>query len=684
VKMVSENWPTYVVLALYIVATIVVTVIANRKNNDPSDASSHITKHFLGSKNFGPFILVLTTFASVFSGYTVVGVPNEAGASGFTAVRWMSLIIVIGMAMLWLFPRLRRLSIVRDYHSPGDFISDRYKSMSLSIIVALFMCAAQLLYIGINLFSLGTVVEGLTGGELGFYPVVVASTILILLFEALGGMRSVAYTDAVESVVMVTVFIILPIMLASYTGGFIGQINNSDNLRVPCDNSNADGTSGCLNYATFEVVDEDGEVDVVEEYYLRSPSSVTILNYVLFSLSGISFSLNPHITQRALTAKTDADIRLTTMVIFIVTFVTMTPGLLTGISYIANKPDLPEDTAALPAFQATLAEFRDRGGFFAFISYVALLAGITGIMSTADSALIGVSNTISVDIFKSWVLPNRSADDIVKVGKVVSLITMILCLLFAIYLYETGADYGSVYTIQQGLLWQTVPAFALGLYTAIGGKAVLLGTSVGAVVDFILIGVIFADEGANDPFPTVDKSWSTFLGVILNVLVTVIVHFALPADDVDTNSDQLTLEKMRAIMHGISEPMTKWYGALVWLSLAIPLWTAFHWIGAVDGELEDVDGLIYDGEVRNVIAGLPDYIFATIMWYVVAVAVGVAATMTWDVDGGNAVSVATPTDKKHVPATSGGDTSEMGKVTSTEKDVETEAEGGEHETLTDV
>lgn len=661
--MVSENWPTYVVLTLYVVATIVVTVAANRKNNDPSDASSQITKHFLGSKNFGPVILTFTTFASVFSGYTVVGVPNEAGSNGFTAVRWMSLIVVIGVSMLWLFPRLRRLSMVRGYQSPGEFISDRYKSKTLSILVALLTCAPQLLYIGINLYSLGITVDGLTGGELSFYPVVIASTIMILALEAAGGMRSVAYTDAVEAVVMVAVFVILPCMLASYVGGFVGQVNNSDGLTVPCDNSNDDGTSGCLNYA----MDAGG---VASEYYLRSPAPVTILNYALFSLAGISFSLNPHLTQRALTAKTDRDIRLTVVCIFLVTFVTMTPGLLTGISYISNKPDLKDEYPDL-AFQATLAEFRDRGGFAAFISYVALLSGIAGIMSTADSALIGVSNTISVDIFKSWVTPQRSADDIVKIGKAVSLCTMVLCLLFAIYLWETEADYGVTYTIQQGLLWQAVPAFAFGLYTAIGNKAVLLGTSVGTVVDFILIGVLFAEEGKHDPFPTVDKSWSTFLGVALNVGVTVLAHYLLPDEIADTDSEQLSLSKMRAIMHGVSEPVTKWGGALVWLSLAGPFFAAFHWIGDGDAELDAVDGLLYNGAVRNVIAGLPDYIFASIMWYVVAVAVGVAATMTWTVDNEDDEEV-TPKAKVHVAATSTGTDIEM-ETGSTQEPKETES-----------
>ena len=49
-----------------------------------------VTTHFLPSKTFGSIILFLTTFASVHSGYTVIGVPNEADTNGFIAIRWIS------------------------------------------------------------------------------------------------------------------------------------------------------------------------------------------------------------------------------------------------------------------------------------------------------------------------------------------------------------------------------------------------------------------------------------------------------------------------------------------------------------------------------------------------------------------------------------------------------------------
>ena len=140
---VSENWPTYVLLSFYILAMITVTIIANRqKIKDKKIVSSH----FLASKNFGSIILLLTTFASVFSGYTVVGVPNEAGNNGFTTIRWIAGITCIATSLVLIFPRIRRLSIVRDYESPGDFICDRFRMKSVKVLTVISLCVPQLFY----------------------------------------------------------------------------------------------------------------------------------------------------------------------------------------------------------------------------------------------------------------------------------------------------------------------------------------------------------------------------------------------------------------------------------------------------------------------------------------------------------------------------------------------------------
>ena len=242
--MASEHWPTYVLLSLYLIGMISVTIVANRKNrssethnqtkqessihtvNESNQSLSIVTTHFLASKTFGPIILLLTTFASVFSGYTVVGVPNEAGTNGFIAIRWITAALFVALSLLMIFPRIRRISVVRNYSSPGDFINDRFgQNKILCCLVTLCLCVPQLLYLAVNIYSLGALLEFLTDEELPYYWITIICVILTILFEALGGMRSVAYTDTIEAAVMCFVFVAIPTVIAIDYGGFIGQVS---------------------------------------------------------------------------------------------------------------------------------------------------------------------------------------------------------------------------------------------------------------------------------------------------------------------------------------------------------------------------------------------------------------------------------------------------------------------------
>lgn len=48
-----------------------------------------LSAHYLGGRTFGPLITGGTVCASLFSGYAVVGIPNEAFRYGWTALRWI-------------------------------------------------------------------------------------------------------------------------------------------------------------------------------------------------------------------------------------------------------------------------------------------------------------------------------------------------------------------------------------------------------------------------------------------------------------------------------------------------------------------------------------------------------------------------------------------------------------------
>ena len=111
----------------------------------------------------------------------------------------------------------------------------------------------------------------------------------------------------------------------------------------------------------------------VDQYYLRSPSALTIVNYVLYAISLLSFSLNPHIMQKAFTAQHDWQVRFVVICLFCSAFLCMIPGVLTGITSISNFG------SKKGGFQVMLAVFQEKGGFVGFLAYLAMLAGIAGI-----------------------------------------------------------------------------------------------------------------------------------------------------------------------------------------------------------------------------------------------------------------------------------------------------------------
>jgi len=635
--------------------------------------------------------------------------------------------VVVGFLVI--FPRFRRISVERNYSSPGDFLLDRFRSTPLRVIGSLCLCIPQVLYISVQLHALGATISFFTDGELGFDVVVCVSALIILFLEALGGMRTVAYTDAVQAIVMMVIFVCFPLVLAGmYHGGFVGLV--SDDPDSNCANyeeiDNGDGTvtaSGCLGLMNGPFLKTGEFEDIASQFYLRSPAGLTTLNYLLFAMSLMSFVLNPHVLQRAMAAQHDWQLRAVVMAIGVSPWLCMVPGMLIGVAYIANSP---AEQNPYPAFQATLQMFRASGGFNEFLSYIATLAAVAGIMSTADSALIGISNTVTIDLFKNWLMPNLSATQCVWIGKLISLVVLVVSISTAINLQNTAeaegtsVSYGALLVLQGGILWQAFPAYALGMHTNINSKAILSGMC-GGILLFLVLAMALGSgsfETADPMFEVLDPSWTAFAGVGLNFTLVLIGHFVFgpepgdgrevaqpmspgeagpattmeaEAEDEETDTtvesedrwnilynvknpitgddafgSRLSASRINSMMNGIQEPVFKWYGVLIWICPVFLCFAAFHWIGAVDPALEAEYGaegvslLLYNGYVRPIVGGMPDWAFASMFWMVCSTVCGVSAAYTWGTDAIDdeavTVEVADPVEMEKVTSASTVDT----------------------------
>ena len=89
------------------------------------------------------------------------------------------------------------------------------------------------------------------------------------------------------------------------------------------------------------------------------------------------------------------------------------------------SPDVPSP------FTAIIEQVMTLGGFAEVIGVIALTASLAGIMSTADSLLIAVSQLVTVEIIWPW-QPTASQNQLVWAGRLTSLFSVIMGLIIGI------------------------------------------------------------------------------------------------------------------------------------------------------------------------------------------------------------------------------------------------------------
>ncbi len=107
----------FAVLGLYLLALFGLGWRGHRAKE-----SNTLQDHFLGDRRLGFGVLLLTLFATQYSGNTLVGYAGTAYRSGFgflVAVPFM--MAVIGVYLLYA-PRLYRLAHRQNFLTPADYV----------------------------------------------------------------------------------------------------------------------------------------------------------------------------------------------------------------------------------------------------------------------------------------------------------------------------------------------------------------------------------------------------------------------------------------------------------------------------------------------------------------------------------------------------------------------------------
>src|SRR5919197_264661 len=197
--MAGLDW---VIIALYFALLLGVAWWVARRNRDTTD------DYFLAGRNLGWFLVGASIFASNIGSEHVVGLAG-AGATSGVALAHYELHAWCLLVLAWVFVPFYMRSLV---FTMPEFLERRFSVESRYVLSVVSIITFIVSKIAVGIFAGGVVFAALLpelsltiGGTTvdSFWIGSVLVIVLTGLYTALGGMRAVAYNDAVQTFVLI-------------------------------------------------------------------------------------------------------------------------------------------------------------------------------------------------------------------------------------------------------------------------------------------------------------------------------------------------------------------------------------------------------------------------------------------------------------------------------------------------
>ena len=175
-------------------------------------------EYFLGGRRFGPWLMIGQSFGVGTHAEMPVALAGAVYSTGASAIwfQWKNLFITpFYWIMAPVFRRIRRTTM-------AEFMEDRYGSW-MGAVYILFALSFFIINTGSMLKGAGKVISEATGGGVGVNEIVVAMTVLFILYSFVGGLVAAAWTDLFQGFLIIALSFMLVPLGWQVVGGLDGM-----------------------------------------------------------------------------------------------------------------------------------------------------------------------------------------------------------------------------------------------------------------------------------------------------------------------------------------------------------------------------------------------------------------------------------------------------------------------------
>ncbi len=422
-------------LLLYLLILIPVCVVAWRYR---SNAHSN---HYLANRSLGFFVLLLTLYATIQSSNGLMGATGETWRRGFFWVVAVGYVVAMSVGYHFIAPALRPIACKHGFITPGDWLRYRFFNEPLEPvlrrIITLIMAIVLANILFAQLKAMGEITEVMTGGMITYPLGVVSLALVILIYDLVGGLRAVAWTDAIQGLIMITGLILLLTWI----------LDKHDSLSA-ITASIAELKPGNLEPPSSEQ----------QRYWLS-----TLL------LVGLSTVIYPQAIQRVFAAKTHTTLYHSMAMLGLFVFLAHLIIFFVGLAAIPLFGEGYPSDQILPVI---LKHWADGPVIHTLGAMMILLAILAAIMSTADSVLLSLVSLLSRDLVKE---PVQNTN--MQLDRWLSIFIMGALAIGALY---RDVTFWRLVEIKLEILLQCMPAFIIALHwRRVSAKAIFSGLLVG-------------------------------------------------------------------------------------------------------------------------------------------------------------------------------------------------------------
>jgi len=419
--------------------------------------------YFLAGRNLGWWVIGASIFASNIGSEHIVGLAGS-GAKDGVAMAHYELHAWCLLVLAWVFVPFYMRSQV---FTMPEFLERRFSTGSRYVLSIVSIITFILSKIAVGIFAGGVVFGTLlpelqihVGGVVidSFWIGSIAVVLLTGLYTSIGGMRAVAYNDAVQVVVLIGGSTLLTFYGLHKLGGWgeLKDLCGSDmfNLWKPLIPANMTGTWAPVKTST-------------EIAWYFNDQFPWLGMAICAPVIGLWYwCTDQYIVQRALGAPNEtvarqgsifaAFLKLFPVYLFII------PGL---ICYALVKKD------AIPELSAEFAAKGSQGAFPMMVQYLLPpgLRGIVvaGLLSALMGSLAGVFNACStlftVDIYEKF-RPKATQRELVHMGRLATVAMVVIALLWIPVVKGAHGLYGYLQSVQGYLAPPIFVVFFLGVF----------------------------------------------------------------------------------------------------------------------------------------------------------------------------------------------------------------------------